>query len=146
MCMNYEHARNRKNRSKDEKNEAHLKNVKLKFSRLLTCYSMIVPILSFRGTIKPEEVAKLIGKTPISRLLDVAREHSQLEATVKSVLEHYSWFLQETGKPKAETLSWIAQKRNRDKAFQRAREFGRCMFKLVNETASDSEKLRYLIV
>jgi hypothetical protein len=144
--MNYEHARNRKNRSKDEKNEAHLKNVKLKFSRLLTCYSMIVPILSFRGTIKPEEVAKLIGKTPISRLLDVAREHSQLEATVKSVLEHYSWFLQETGKPKAETLSWIAQKRNRDKAFQRAREFGRYMFKLVNETASDSEKLRYLIV
>ncbi len=146
MCLNYEHARNRENRTRAEKNKAHLKNVKLKFSRLMTCYSMIVPILSSPGTITPEEVAALVRRTPIGRLLDVAQEHPALADTVRSVLSHYSWFLEQTGKPEDEALAWIARKPNRNRAFNKARDFGRSMFKLVTETASDTEKLRYLIV
>ncbi len=146
MCLNYEHARNRRDREDGEKNEAHLKNLKLKFSRLMTCYSMIVPILAFPDVIPPEEIIKLAHKTPISRLLDVASEHERYVDTVKDVLLHYTWFLEITGQSKPDVLEWISLETNRNEAFDRSREFGKSMFKLVTEAVSDQEKLRYLIV
>ena len=44
LCLNYEHKRNRSSDVPLKKNDAHLRNLKLKFSRMLTCYSLIATL------------------------------------------------------------------------------------------------------
>jgi predicted nucleotidyltransferase len=146
MCLNYEHARNRKTLTPQEKAEAHLKNIKLKYSRLLTCYSMILHLIASKDPTPPEQVLEWARLTPIRRLLELAEERPELKSAVGSVLDNYSWFLEQTGRDPAVVADWLSDPDSRDKAFDRVRDFGRTMFRLVQETPQDPDRLRYLVV
>ncbi len=147
LCLNYEH---RRNRPEDfSKNKNHLANLKLKFSRLLTCFSTIAVLSTNLGVIKPEELFDLVHHAPLHRLrLAVKEEHPHFETAsshLSCAVELYDWFLDLTNRPKADMVEWISSKQNRDLAFQKGREFGDEVFDLLTVIA-DKNVMRYLVV
>ncbi|HKS74817.1 MAG TPA: nucleotidyltransferase domain-containing protein, partial [Terriglobales bacterium] len=75
LCLNYE---NRRNRPEDraKKNKHHVRNLKLKFSRLLICFSTIIPLISSRSS-SPEDILALTSHPPLKRLEKVAISQDQ---------------------------------------------------------------------
>lgn len=63
FCVNYEFFK--------KENNWHSKNLKLKFSRLLTCYSAIIWILNnytLHGSVTPDAAKEMISLTPLERV------------------------------------------------------------------------------
>lgn len=151
LCLNYEHSRNRKftgNFSKEEiqlmKSEVHIKNLKLKFSRKLTCYSFLINVLYMRGTIKPQDIIEITKSTPLERL-ENASGSSINKADISALMSLYSWFLDITHNSKPELIKWISKKENRDDAFEKSREFSQRMFKLIMG-AEQKDNLMYFLI
>jgi len=147
LCLNYEHKRNRP--EDFSKNKNHLANLKLKFSRLLTCFSTIAVLSTNLGIISPGELFELVHHSPLHRLqLAVKEELPNFESAsthLSCAIELYAWFLDLTNRPKADMVDWISNKQNRERAFQKGREFGDEVFNLLTAIA-DKNVMRYLVV
>ena len=141
MCLNYENKRHRRgNLNPEAKNKSHLKNLKLKFARLNTCYSLIACLLHCESyTI--EILKKLVEKTPLERLISL-KETNQI--IVNNLIETYSWFLGVTGKSDKNVLSWIGSKKNRDEAFSKGRDFHSNFYLLLK--AKEPELLKFITI
>ena len=144
LCLNYEHSRNEPNRDEVEIRKSQLKNLKLKFSRMLTCFSLVIPLAVPRTSMEPETCVALMQERPLERLRIVAENsgHSELWDTLA---EDYGWFLNLTGQPQDDVLDWVGSSDNRIQAFGRARQFGDRMYSLLTEVASP-EARRYLVI
>ena len=146
LCLNYEHRRNRETDDRTEIHKAHLKVLKLKFSRLLTCFSTVFLVVSRKNVIAPEDLMDMIDLTPIQRL---ERASSSVDGGLdlyEKIVEKYAWFLDATGKHQNDVLAWIGDQRNRDEAFAEARAFGNLMNSLLQQITRDQEFLRYLVM
>jgi predicted nucleotidyltransferase len=110
FCVNYEFAR------KKGSDDIKIKNLKLKFSRMLTCYSAIMYLLSVhveKNTVSPADVKAMVSLTPVERLkglqtsncLISEAERIQFNTLIDNVLGEYSNFLELTHKPKTEVLA-----------------------------------------
>lgn len=145
LCLNYEHKRNRRV-PEGKKNKIHMKNFKLKFSRMLTCYSMVAGIYALSGGAKPDDIRDLVSLTPLERLDRIAEARPALGAMVNEAKGHYAWFLERTGATPERALAWIGDRASRDAAFGRAREFDKVMYKIVTGAPDDPDKIRYLVI
>ncbi len=146
LCLNFEHRRNRGGDISDyQKNRSHLANFKLKFSRLLICYSMIISIMAIKGAIDPQKILEVVEQTPLQRLDSLDRSSDDLSQRIDEIGQHYAWFLEMTGREEKEVLEWIGDRKTRDEAFTRARNFGNLIHLLLRAVAN-SEQLRYLII
>lgn len=145
FCLNYEHRRNRPEDDPQKRAANHLKNLKLKFSRLLTCSSMILCLAKGRHHLTPEQVVGLVTMAPQDRVLSAANGIAGTEAIVSPLFDDYAWFLERTGRPKADTLQWIAIQAEREEAFRRAKNFGDRMFSLLVKI-TDDDTIRYLVM
>ena len=146
MCLNYEHKRNRKPPDIDTKRRSHLKNLKLKFSRLTMCFSMILVLAENDKKLGPDRVMKIVKKPPIKRIEEVVANMSGGRDVYDRLLEEYGWFLEKTGVAEAQCLEWIGDEVQRNDAFKHARQFGKIMFDLLLKVAQDGDTLRYLII
>ncbi len=101
FCVNYEF--NRKIGESREK----IKNLKLKFSRMLTCYSGIVYLMAIyarEGRVQPGDVRAMIAISPTERLETIAADDfgivgdisAALREAVENALAGYSEFLELT--------------------------------------------------
>lgn len=93
FCVNYEFGR------RDAEPKYKVKNLKLKFSRMLTCYSAIVCMLSVfgrTGTFTPNDARAMVGRTPTERFEDTCADHrgTPIAESLESALSQYSDFLQ----------------------------------------------------
>lgn len=145
MCLNYEHKRNRRIDDRNKRNASHLRNLKLKFSRMLTCYSTVALLASHRHDLTPESLPPLLVDSPTARLVKAAETADATELAAQ-ILEEYAWFLELTARPKDDLLDWIEDTANRDVAFGRAREFGERMFAFVSKAAEGTDLLRYALI
>ncbi len=92
MCLNYEHRRNRRSEDISVKGKNHLKNLKLKFSRMLTCFSSIIPLaLPSNTPISEESVYQLAIMRPLERIFEVASD--VVIILVNVMVTEYAWFL-----------------------------------------------------
>lgn len=69
FCVNYEYFNNSENRGSSWR----VKNLKLKYTRMLTCYSALIYILliyKLYGTVTPDDVIEMSKITPIQRVSD----------------------------------------------------------------------------
>ena len=146
LCLNYEHRRNRPSDDQLIRAKSHLKNLKLKFSRMLTCFSAMTWIAAQELGPGPEAVFKMVSLTPVERLRAVAAHDSTAERHVIRALNHYCWFLSAVGHPEDEVLEWIKLPDSRDEAFGHSRTFGQEVFDLIIHLAAKKPFLRYLVV
>jgi hypothetical protein len=146
ICLNYEAKRNRRDKEGLEKTKEHVKNFKLKFSRILTCFSFVASILAIKDGVVPDAIVEICLQTPLQRLDQLSSTSVDCEKLVSKLKHEYDWFLLSTSRNEQEVSEWIADRDNRNSAFGRARQFGEQMFELLQMLAGDQKTLRYLVV
>ena len=154
MCLNYEHNRNRKfmnqrNMTEAELNrkkcEVHVKNIKLRFSRKLTCYSFLLSILWNEKVLSKAKVKLIAAQTPLQRLITLRDNHKEIEKEINSMIDLYFWFLEVTQIEKEELLSWIGNENNRNLVYSKSREFDKEIYKIMNNKKNEENLMYFLI-
>ncbi|CAC9468989.1 hypothetical protein BSPLISOX_2555 [uncultured Gammaproteobacteria bacterium] len=137
LCLNYEHKRRCKEEgdSSNAKNIAHSKNLKLKFSRKLICFSFILKLVNHQGTISKQELANIVRMTPVERLESIQNQHkdSDIDSDIKSIIDDYQWFIDHTQVESQCMLAWIADKNKRDEAFKKSNKFGQNIYNVLKK-------------
>ena len=146
LCLNYEHRRNRTGDDEDRRNRSHLVNLKLKFSRLLTCHSAIALLSVNSGVLNQEDLLDVVRLSPLQRLEKIATCVPETDECISAMKMDYSWFLEKTGREKLNVLSWIADRENRNDAFERGRQFATNMYKMLCKVTDGSDTMRFLVV
>jgi predicted nucleotidyltransferase len=141
LCLNYE---NRRNRTEDRalKNKHHLRNLKLKFSHLLICFSTIIPLFASRNS-SPTDILSLAEIPPLDRMVNLARSDEQ-KRIYNDLRRLYGLFLEMTARP--DVTDWIGVKGNRKAAFATADEFGTVIFSFLNSCLQTPGDVRFLII
>jgi len=141
LCLNYEHRRRRKagEYESGEKNVTHSKNLKLQFSRKLTCFSFILQLASFKGTISEKDILEIALLTPLERIEKLKTDNPCTEVLIEKLLNSYNWFLKRTQIPSKSMLKWISDKELRNEAFNKSGEFGDNLLELLQ--AVDNQKI-----
>ena len=144
LCLNYEHSRQLKAVEGEidqdkQRAVAHSKNLKLKFSRKLTCFSFIIKLASFTGTVTQNDLLEICKLTPTERLSSIRKSNPEVSDKVDSALANYQWFLDRTQIPSSELLHWISDKEKRSEAFDNSTLFGDELFEILKVV--DSQKL-----
>ena len=142
MCLNYENKRNISSEDRVTKRKNHLRNLKLKFSRLMTCFSTVIPLCT-SDYASPSRVFQLMQMAPIRRLQVVCGGNPRNTKLLRKILDNYAWFLQLTSR--TDILEWMERHANRDIAFGHARSFGYDVYDLLTKT-STKEIHRYLVI
>jgi hypothetical protein len=144
LCLNYEHARWAG--LGQEQNAKHtLKNLKLKFSRLNTCFSFILTVLA-EDNVTPEIITDICTMTPKQRLDRVGEKGKAKPEMINLLQNSYSWFLSQTYPQKNEVISWLSDDSARVEALTKAKEFGDHMFDLIRPLAEEKQIFRYLVI
>jgi len=144
LCLNYEQKRNIQSDDEVIHSKHHLRNLKLKFSRMLTCYATVLNLAAAKS-VSQDEVIQLVQKPILEKLTDIAKESDEHRNVVSSMLDDYAWFLDNTDKSEDNILRWIGNRNNRDEAFERSRQFSVKMFDLIKRS-TDDDGLRYLVI
>jgi predicted nucleotidyltransferase len=133
LTLNYEFRRD----EKDIPNDKCWKRLKLKYARLLTCFSFIACL--FEKQITPEKVIKIIKKSPLERLDFVATDNNDLSKIVLDIKTKYNWFISLKG----EQPTWWETKANKDSALENADKFHDTVVRtFMNEIYKTNETLR----
>lgn len=155
LCLNYEQRRNRfyvkgtTELSSEDKLKSQLKNLKLKFSRMLTCFSTVA-YLSRNPSVAAETFMDAVKKPPLERLALAVEDRDGGDTYVR-IRQEYGWFLEQTGNDEDEVLEWISEDNRREEAFRRAREFGDTLYEALRLAISENPAeqhtaLRYLVI
>lgn len=145
MCLNYEARRTLKTAASDKVYEL-VKNFRLKYSRLLICFSMIAPLISAPPGLSLDEVTRFVHMTPTERLREVAdRRDAIARRILDRLLSEYAWFLVETVDKDA-LLARFSDRTVRNASFARAGAFGDLMYQFVSAVKHDEAAMRYLLV
>lgn len=144
MCLNYEERTNDARTGK-----RRLLNYKLKYSRLLTCYSAILYLTAQvreRGTVSPEVARGMVATTPTARLEHVAAVSPEAAASVKKILESYTKFLATCDDEKKALEEKFADNEFKRERFREAKVFGDEVFSLLHLVGERTSVFRYLLV
>jgi predicted nucleotidyltransferase len=145
LCLNYEHKRNRPDADLERKRKQQVKNFKLKFSRMLTCFGTVTALCSLTSPVDPEAVRTLLREPPLDRLLKVLDEHG-LKKERQEVMELYTWFLKKTALSTDELVKLFNNKRSKSEMFAKGDKFGDLVFRILREVTKDTEYMRYLVI
>lgn len=146
LCLNYENKRNQPLDNHDKKIAQKIKNLKLKFSRMMTCYASICYIVSQKHPIGTEDILEMSSLTPFKRLEVAVNGFPELSRDHSAICDHYTWFLNLTNVTEAQLKEHFSDKTLRTEAFDRANEFGENMFNITRYIAEKNDYLRYLLV
>lgn len=143
LCLNYEHKRNQQEEARKIKQK--IRNFKLSYSRLMTCFATVGLLSSYRQITKGDLV-DICRLTPIERLLLLSERQPLVKNHLIHALQQYHWFLEKTENTTKELETYFADKNNRSEAFTHASKFGDAIYNVVHTAATQSETLRFLVV
>lgn len=145
LCLNYEHKRNQLEGRRKIKHK--VKNFKLGFSRLLTCFATVAILSTYKETISPTNAIRICRLTPVERLILIAKKRPETRELIAEILKRYGWFMSKTALPTEQLEKYFSSSQtNREQAFNRAREFGDKVFELLRLLDEKNHNLRYLVV
>lgn len=149
FCVNYE-ART-SDVPAEKKNKRRLKNYKLKYSRMLTCYSALIYLLALHnraGTVSPDDIREMVALSPTQRLgwLLEPENPGDAQSVVQKLLDMYAAFLSNTDAPETTLLERINDKTKRGQYFEQATAFGDAVFELIEFVGQKSRLHRLLVV
>lgn len=145
LCLNYENKRNQPAKNDDVRIAQKVKNLKLKFSRMLTCFGSICYIAAQKGPIGIEQLLPMVKLSPLDRLRSAASSFDTDEA-MRAVETEYAWFLELTNISEVDLMNSFHSRSHREDAFQRAEVFGNAIFEITKTISAKTGYLRYLIV
>jgi hypothetical protein len=151
MLVNYENKRNLRveDATEAKRTRQKVRNFKLKYSRMTTCFASVAALGSHLAPVKEEEILELTELTPRQRLESVGSRREELRSVVDEVLDRYAWFLEQTGLPAVQLEELFSDKQRRVEMFRSANEYGDAMYRLLQaiDAADDRLKLvRYLVI
>lgn len=152
FCVNYEFYR------KGTETREKLKNLKLKFSRMLTCFSGVIYLLAIFSrsrTVTPNDARQLVALTPTERLESLSKVAFWGEGNVPQgiadvigeALVEYSDFLELTHQENRKAVADYM--RNETEWRQKSYKFGASLSNLIDiigGLSEDSARLRRLIL
>ena len=127
------------------KAEISIKNYKLKFSRMTTCFSMVASLSLTPGPIDESSVLEICSRTPLDRLRELRRIGKKEARLVDELLDKYEHFLSVTQREKASLVDDFLNKKRKKELLMTATEYGDKFYELLAQ-GSDSKKIRYLVV
>ena len=149
LCLNYEHKRKNKSQEADfndtNKSVSYSKNLKLKFSRKLTCFSFIFHLIAFEGAMSQTDILDVALMTPLQRLNSLKNKFPQFSSEIDKAIDSYQWFIDKTQIPSDDLLEWISDKNLRNDAFDRSRSFGEELFQILVSLDSNNLLNKLLI-
>lgn len=143
LCLNYEHRRNQEDQARKIKQK--IRNFKLSYSRLMTCFATIA-LLSSYNTMTKAQLVPLCKMDPIQRLLALQKRIPKITQKLITALEEYHWFLEKTELSAQRLEKYFSDKNNRIEAFAHSKRFGDAMYEIVAITAQSTGNLRYLVI
>lgn len=146
LCLNYENKRNQPDADYDRKLKQKVKNLKLKFSRMLTCFGSISYIAARRPPMDVDDILSMMAHTPLERLEAACVDYPSTHRNLEKAQELYDWFLSETDVTEDELLTRFNDKNHRTTAFAKANDFGGCIFEITREISETNNYLRFLLV
>ncbi|MBI5112046.1 MAG: nucleotidyltransferase domain-containing protein [Rhodovulum sp.] len=149
FCVNYE-ARSETS-PPEKKYKRRVKNFKLKFSRMLTCYSVLLELLGAhgaRGTLSPDEAIEIAERSPTDRLEYLLQDTAYAAAHDKlfELLTLYNGFLETTAVPEERLVEQFSDKNNYRAALETAEKFGDQLYQALLTIGERSRLLRLLVV
>lgn len=126
LTLNYEFRRD----NNDSPNEKYWKRLKLKYARLLTCFSFVVCL--FEKDITQAKVIAIIKKSPLERLdyiLELYNDDQELSSIISEIKAKYSEFIRLR---KDESPSYWKIPDNKKSALKNADDFHSAMSKLMS--------------
>ncbi|HEY4214504.1 MAG TPA: nucleotidyltransferase domain-containing protein [Steroidobacteraceae bacterium] len=131
LLLNYE---NKRTRAKDPDDVSQrVKNFKLKFSRMTTCFATLAVLGSHEGPISEDQIFEMVTMTPRARLLRTAEQLPETIEVIGILLDDYAWFIDLTGLTKAELHQKFADSEDRRQMFARADGYGAKMYELLSK-------------
>jgi hypothetical protein len=150
LLLNYESSRRIVNGDDEKKTKTKVRNFKLKFSRLTTCFATIAALGCHRAPVTEDEVIELTMLTPRQRLERVAKLEPRTEKAVEDVLAKYALFLEMTGLPTKQLEGHFSDQQKRTEMFLKAADYGDSMFNLLlvldRNEGPGPRLLRFLVV
>jgi predicted nucleotidyltransferase len=134
LLLNYENKRNLPPGVEDieeRRTKQKVRNFKLKFSRMTTCFASIAALGSYSAPVTEEQVLQLTQLTPRQRLQSITSRVPKAADAVNEVIERYNWFLEMTGLPTDELEGQFSDKLKRTEMFHKATEYGDSMYQLL---------------
>jgi predicted nucleotidyltransferase len=149
FCVNYEARTARQ--PEQEKAKRKLKNYKLKYSRLLTCYSALLFLLAVhvqKQTVNPEDAVQMIGMTPTQRLEWIIAEPGLKNAheKVAGLISAYEEFLTNTAQSEADLIARFLDREVSRTYFESAARFGDQIFDVIEILGQRKQLHRLLVV
>lgn len=131
LCLNYEHNRHIKlGNDSLVKEDIDIKNIKLKFSRKLTCFSFLISVLYADKVLASTDILDIIKNTPMERIQMLADKNID-NKHFSEIISLYSWFLDVFQVEKPQLIEWIKIPANRSEAFQKAELFAKAIFEVM---------------
>lgn len=146
LCLNYEHRRNKPDDDKSKKRKQQVKNFKLKFSRLMSCFGTIVAICAHDSPVNGDFIVGLAKKVPLDRFRDALTEIDALRPVVDQVLEDYAWFMENTSLSAEQLTALFDSTEQKVILFKRADAFGLRVFEALDHVARQNGYSRYLVM
>lgn len=146
LCLNYEHRRNKPKGDKLQKRRQQIKNFKLKFSRLMTCFGTVVAICAMGSPIRKHSIIELTKMSPLDRFLKATDGIDEFNVQKNEILSDYEWFMKYTGLETEELLELFDRKGEKEKLFKRADEFGNSVYSVLEKFADRNKYRRYLVI
>jgi predicted nucleotidyltransferase len=149
FCVNYE-ARTQSD-PPERKAKRKLKNLKLKHSRLLTCYSALLYLLavfSKNDTVSPSDAVSMIELTPSQRLEWLISQPELVDAhnEIAELVKCYEDFLRLTDASEKELVERFLDKEQSKKYFDSANRFGDLMFEVLEAIGKKKENRFYRLL
>lgn len=153
LLLNYENKRGLPEEGEKEyqskKNKHSIRNFKLKFSRLTTCFATICAVAAISADdLDPELIKELVNETPRQRLNIVREKVIESEALINKLFEDYAWFLSLTELSTENLEKIFSDTGNKVEHFERANSYRERMYELVELVSkkTDGNKLLSLLV
>ena len=146
LCLNYEHRRNKPEGDKDRRRRQQVKNFKLKFSRLMTCFGTVVAVCAVPSPIEKEMISSLASSVPLDRFLAATEGDAGLDELCSEVLEDYQWFMERTALSTGDLRALFESKEDKQEMFSRAEKFGERVYGVLAHFAEKNDYHRFLVV
>lgn len=148
FCINYE--AKTENTPEEKKITRRVKNFKLKFSRLLTCYSAIADLLEVygnRSTVTQVDAVAMVKRSPIERIEEIIRNSSGQKASdFEQIKDSYSDFLDRTKGGDEDLRAKLADNRYKEKVMRRANDFADQVSKALKHYEKKNDFYRIILV